>query len=212
MAKEKRTSRNSATAKSERGHDVIDSLKPEESVQVLRRLLSLHPDLRAEAEQITGALLGTVSFEDTADAVEDAVTQFGLDDLNERAGAHSWGYTEPTEAAWELLDEAMEPFMEDMKRYLDLGLEKEALEVCKGIVLGLYQIRDRTADEFLGWAPDFPAEAATNALQCWLCGGGRKPADKSATTKRRVFPRDFIGVHVPEWREMLEGVLLKEPS
>jgi hypothetical protein len=104
----------------------------------------------------------------------------------------------------------VEPFVEDMKRHLGLGLDEEAFEICKGIVLGLYQCRNASADEFLGWEPDFPAEAAANALERWLSGGGRKPRAQSVATRRRVFPKDFIGAHVPEWREMLEGVLCKE--
>lgn len=47
------------------------------------------------------------------------------DDLNARAGRHEWGYVEPTEAAWEILEETVEPFREDMKRHLDLGLEAD---------------------------------------------------------------------------------------
>ena len=45
-----------------------------------------------------------------ADEVEDALLQFDYDDLNGRARSHSWGYVEPSEAAGELLEEALEPF------------------------------------------------------------------------------------------------------
>jgi hypothetical protein len=40
---------------------------------------------------------------------------------------------EPSEAAWEILEETVEPVLDDMKRH---GLEAEALEICKGMVLG----------------------------------------------------------------------------
>lgn len=40
----------------------------------------------------------------------------------------------------EILEETLEPFVEDMKRLLDLGLEAEALEICKGVVLGCYRL------------------------------------------------------------------------
>lgn len=36
-------------------------------------------------------------------------------------------------------------------------------EICKGVVLGLYRIRDTRGDEFPGWAEDFPTEAAADA-------------------------------------------------
>lgn len=99
-----------------------------------------------------------------ADDVEHDLRSLDLDDLGDRAGQHRGGYTSPTEAAWELLQEAVDPFLADMKRQMELGLEREALEVCKGVVLGLYRIRNTRGDEFLGWAEDFPAEAADDAF------------------------------------------------
>src|SRR5271157_4905766 len=147
---------------------LLDEIQPGEAALVLRRLLAVHPELVSEAEEISRSTLGGVSFESVAGEVEDAIRQFDIDDLNGRAGSHSWGYTEPTEAAWELLEEAVEPFVEDMKRHLGLGLHDEALEICKGIVLGLYQCRDSGSDEFLGWAEDFPAEAAGSVVADWM--------------------------------------------
>lgn len=78
---------------------LLDGLKPEESRAILQRLLAAHPDLRAEVERIARSVLGAVSFEDIADAVEDAVRALDLDDLHGRAGRHSWGYVEPSQAA-----------------------------------------------------------------------------------------------------------------
>lgn len=41
------------------------------------------------------------------------------------------------DAAWEVLDATVQPFVEDLKRHGELGLEAEALEICKGALLGL---------------------------------------------------------------------------
>ena len=185
---------------------LLDSLQPEEAALTLQRLVSAHPELRGEAEHIARSLLGAVSFESVADQVEDAIRQLDLDDLNGRAGGHSWGYVEPTEAAWELLEETVGLFIEDMKRHLGLGLEQEALAICQGIVLGLYRLRNETGDEFLGWAPDFPAEAAGNLMADWLAAGKQKNPGKPSGKKQRVFPTGFADKHVPEWREMLHRI------
>jgi hypothetical protein len=95
---------------------ILDRLKPEEAQDVLRRILATLPDIRAEVEKIARSLLGEVSFETIADEVEDAVSAFDLDDLHGRAGRHEWGYVEPNEAAWEIREEAVEPFVSDIKR------------------------------------------------------------------------------------------------
>ena len=189
---------------------LLDELQPGEAALVLRRLLAGHPELVGEAEEISRSTLGGVSFESIAGEVEDAVRQFDLDDLDGRAGRHSWGYTEPTEAAWELLEEALEPFVENMKRHLGLGLHAEAFEICKGIVLGLYQCRDSAGDEFLGWAEDFPAEAAGSAVADWISAGKPGASSNPPGPNRVLLLRKFMDEHVPEWPWISKQVAGKE--
>ncbi|MBI3698610.1 MAG: hypothetical protein HY238_27685 [Acidobacteria bacterium] len=174
---------------------------------MIARLVAAHPELRAEAEQIAESVLCEAFFEDVAGEVEDAVRQLGLEDLSGRAGRHSWGYTEPTDAAFELLEEVVQPFLEDMENKMGLGLPSAALEVCKGLVLGLYRCRDKEGDDLLAWAPDFPAEAAGNAIVTWLRGASGQPRGKRASHERQAFPQDFVDEFVPEWRSLVASAL-----
>ncbi len=186
----------------------VEQLEPGESRELLQRLLDAHPELRKEAERMARGLLGEAAFDSIAEEVQYDVESVSLEDLNSRAGRHEWGYTEPTEAAWELLQEAVDPYLDDMQRYIDLKLEKEALEICKGIILGLYRIRANESGEVLGWAPDFPAEHAGWVLERWTRGTdkpGRAALDKNR--RRPRFPRRFVDNHVPEWDNLINTVL-----
>jgi len=138
------------------GRRTVEGLKPEEAAGVLRPLLEVHPDLATEAEEIAPSLLHQVDYEDVAAEIEDEIRGLDYEDLNARAGSHEWGYIEPSEAAEEILEETVEPFREDMKRYLELGLEAEALEICKGLGLGCYRRSERAGGDVLGWAPGLP--------------------------------------------------------
>ena len=113
--------------------------------------------------------------------------------------------TRPTEAAWELLQEAVDPFLSDMKRQMELGLGREAREICKGVVLGLYRIRDLRGDEFLGWAEDFPTEAAADAVRI-LARGSQKGVGGTRRA-RPHFDEEFVDKYVPEWRNLIARVL-----
>ena len=179
--------------KKRRAPSILDQLKVEESREVLGRLLAAHPDLRGQAERIARSLLGEVAFEQVADEVEDEVQSVDVDDVRGRAGRHEWGYVEPTEAAWEALEEAIEPFIEDIKRQAGLGLDKEALETCKGVVLGLYRVEHGKGTSVVEEAPDFPAEAAARAIETWR-GRARQGC---------ALPAEFVERFVPEWKEML---------
>ena len=193
MARIKNSSSNTKRA-------LLDQLQPGEAAVVLQRLLALHPELLTEAEAISRATLADVSFESIAGDVEDSIRQLDLDALNGRAGHHSGGYTGPSEAARELLEEAVEPYLEDMKRHLSLGLDDEAFEICKGIVLGLYQCRDESVDDFLTWASDFPKEAAGDTVANWVAAGKQGSSGKLRGKDRALLLREFVDKHVPEWQ------------
>ncbi len=203
-------------AKVTRGHpapsgkatSVLDQLKPAEAGIVLQRLLAAHPDLHAEAGQIARALLGEVSFEDVAGEIETAARALDLDDLNCRAGSHRWGYQDPSDAAWELLEEVVDPFLEDMKRQAELHLEAKALEICKGIVLGLYSVRHKpNGSTVLGWPPDFAVQTAMSAVEMWSTRGGGTWKVRRARRGRPTFPRAFVAEYVPEWSSLIAETL-----
>lgn len=178
---------------------LLNKLDNAEAASVLKELLDRHSELRSEAEAIARDLLAEVSLFSVADDVESAVLQYDYDDLNGRAGNHSWGYVEPSEAASELLEEAVEPFISDMKRYLDMGLEDQARQFCQGILLGLYRVRDGSNNDILSWAPDFPEEAAGDALQVWMAPAGADGDAAPAKGTSRHFPPGFAKEHLPDW-------------
>jgi len=157
-------------------------------------------------EQIARGLLRDISFESVADNVEDALRSLDLDDLGSRAGRHYGGYTSPSEAAWELLHEVAAPFLENMKRQRELGLEAGAPEICKGLLLGLYRIRDLQADEFLGWAPDFPEETAADALRLWAGREGLKPT-RRARRAGPHFDQKFVNNYIRDWSALVVRAL-----
>ncbi|MEK7754088.1 MAG: hypothetical protein AAB654_19345 [Acidobacteriota bacterium] len=179
--------------------NLLDKLESHEAAAVLSGLLARHAELRTEAEAIARSVLGEVSMLTVAGEVEDALLQFDYDDLNGRAGSHSWGYVEPSEGAGELLEEAIEPFVAQMTRHLEMGLESEALVLCQGILLGLYQVRDGAGNDILGWAPDFPDESAAHVVGLWTGKDGAK------TGRRRNIPPEFVREHLPEWDWILEA-------
>jgi hypothetical protein len=104
-----------------------------------------------------------------------------------------------------LLQDAVDPFLADIKRQMELGLEMEALETCKGVVLGLYRIRGTRGDEFLGWAEEFPTEAAADAVRV-LAGSNLKGVGRTPRA-RPHFDEEFVEKYVPEWSDLIARAL-----
>jgi repressor LexA len=178
-------------------------LKGEEKVTLLRTLLRKHPELAEEVEALAASVIGDVSTEDIAQDVEDAVRCLDLDDLNSRAGSHADGYVEPSEAAWELVEDAVMPFIEDITRRVEGGQREPAIATCAGVVRGLRRLHDTEGGEVLGWTPDSPGEMAGDAVRA-LRKALRKldmPGDAGAPTS--ALPNSLREA-APEWTDVLE--------
>jgi hypothetical protein len=182
--------RPSARLRSERGTSrehsiVLDLLTGDEASAVLRKLVSSHPDLLPDAKRAANELLSTVSFTDIAKCVFDALLALDLDDLD--AGPRAGGYVEPSEAAWKAIEQTMTPYFRDLERRVKLRHEDEAIELCKGIVLGLYRAEQR-GFELLEYAEDCPSELAGHAVDVW-----------QRRHRNCTLPRSFIEKFTPDW-------------
>lgn len=182
--------------------DTLDYLGAGECAQVLRELLKRHRDLRGEANEIAESLIDDVSVEVLAEDIAYLVGSIGIEELGSRAGKQSWGYVEPSEAAWELLEESIEEIRADMKRRFEAGTKPAAEKICQGIVLGLHEVDGSNSDGALGWAPDFPAEAAAWSLSLLL---EQYPQRWRQAAGNRVIKA--VEEQAGEWVEMLERVV-----
>jgi hypothetical protein len=203
-----RNLRNSTPARKERAParrkaatSVLQRLRADEAAAVLKILLERHQTLRSEAEEIATDLVSSPAVHEVGEGVFAAVTFIDIDEVTARAGRTSWGYVDPADAATELLEEAIEDFISDMKRRMQLGLEDAAEAICRGVVVGLYMARESESDGALGWAPDFPAEEACNVVEELLRAC---PVAKRTGTRDRLL--GLLAQDVPDWREMLEQV------
>jgi hypothetical protein len=69
------------------------------------------------------------------------------------------------DAAWEIVQEAVEPFLADVRRRALLGLSGLAAVVATGVVAGLYLVDPPDDGSVLAYAgPDVPGELADAVL------------------------------------------------
>ena len=88
----------------------IQSLNADEAARVLKSLLDEDPLLTKKIYDIAVKVAGNVDAESIRIRVFSALDRLDMDDLNSRAGRTRYGYVEPDEAAWELFEEALNPF------------------------------------------------------------------------------------------------------
>ncbi len=140
----------------------LDALDAAEKAAVLDELLTAQPDLREPAEAYAARIMKAARRSAVADDVESALKWLDINELNTRAGYRpGLGYVDPAEAADEILDEALQPFLDDLQRRAYIGMASAAAEVATGIILGLYKCREGSSETLLEYAPDYAAERAS---------------------------------------------------
>lgn len=184
--------RRSGPKRSKQSSSVVGSLTPVERGEVLKALLSAHPELEGEADRVAGALLLSVSVEQVASEVESALVGIPADALAARAGrVRGRGYVDETDAAWELLEEAIRPFRADLQRRAALRVDAAATSVAVGIIAGLHRVREPEMGTVLAYAGDeAPPEQASSVLDL---------AERLGV----VIPDDAPGTHWPGWTDRL---------
>jgi hypothetical protein len=141
------------------------ALSAAEKATVLDELLATRPDLRGPAEAYAVQVMTDADRLAVADDVEGALQGLDIEELNTRAGHRPGrGYVHPAEAADEILDEALQPFLDDLQRRADLGIGSAAVELAAGMLLGLYNCRHGNSETLLEYSPDYTAERASSVV------------------------------------------------
>ena len=152
---------------------------------VLDELVSADHELEDRAERAARSRLSDVETDDVASAAGAALLALDQEDLAAKAGPTRYGYVEPTEAAWSLLEAAIDPWLEDITRRARLGLSEAARRLGLGMLEALKRIGQHTRNDDLlvSWAPDFADETADRVTQVLAEAGiDATDADDAART------------------------------
>jgi hypothetical protein len=146
---------------------VLGALTDREKAELLDALVAHDATLVARAGREARSRLATVKIADVAIAVAEELLALDHEELSRHAGRTRYGYVEPTEAAWSLLEAALQPWLEDIARRAGLGFAGAARQIGLGVLEGLRHAGDgRGNDErLLSWAPDFTEEARITVLR-----------------------------------------------
>jgi hypothetical protein len=121
----------------------LDKLEDHECNLVLTELLALHSELRRDAEHIALALLSDVEAGEVAESIEAELRAADLNQLASRAGrVRGRGYVHENEAAAEILEELLQPALDNLARRASLGLVDAAGRIGLGLLKGLSRCRD----------------------------------------------------------------------
>jgi hypothetical protein len=170
-------------------HEILDHLSPTDALSILRTLADRDEALARRIAEIATGHLGDIDSEEVAAELYAELDALEVEEVWDRAGETRYGYVEPGEAADQMIEEVLEPFLEELGKYRKLGMNTETNRMCMGLLLGLYRFDHESTSEFKDWAPGTPIIFAEAVVDAWKAGAPNR-ADVKAL---KAFIEDELG-------------------
>ena len=150
--------------------EVLAEMSGDEALAIIRTLAD---EDSAIAERIVQIFYENLRDEEGGEVegvaadVFDELESLEVEELWEKSGSTRYGYVDPHEYAWDMIEERLSPFWEEMRKYQKLGLSAKAKNHCLGIMLGLRRFERDGKNEFKDWAADAPQGYIDRTFSKW---------------------------------------------
>lgn len=174
-----------------KGENIIGRINTTDALAILKILAEEDSNIAKKIEQIAKESLSGVDIEDIASQVYSDLDSIEVEEVWDRSGNTRNGYADPADVAWEMFEEELEPFIEELKKYQDLKMYDEAKNYCMGILKGIYRFEKESKSKYKDWAIDAPGEYFEMVLDVW-----KKGCKKSKNIKEM---EEFIKKNFSDW-------------
>ena len=173
-------------------NDIFDKISPNDALKILRQMTKTDNNLEKKIIELAEDLFRDVDVDKICEDVFDALDGIDVHELWDRAGPKTDGYTSPEDMSVEMFEEALEPFVQKMRKLSDLKMHQEAKLCCMGILKGIYQYEEDSGSEFKDLASDVLGESFGYILRGW---------GKNSNNKDKKEMKNFINKVCPVWSE-----------
>jgi len=153
----------------------LQNISFNEASQILKTLLEDNPELVKKAYEIAIRIADNVDIDTIMNDVYSELELLDVDDLYSHSGRTRDGYVDPAEKAWEMFEEALSPFIKEMKKSQKRALPVAAKSHCIGIIKGLQKFDEESYSDFKDWVEEAPDEYIDTVVEEWKKGS---PSDE----------------------------------
>ncbi len=171
--------------------DILDKINSNDALAILKILYKEDTNIAKRIEQIAREYLSEVDIDDIASEVYFDLDNIEVEEVWDHSGSTRDGYIDPGDMAWQMFEEALDPYLEELKKYQNLSMHNEAKKYCVGILKGIYQFEKESKSEYKVWAEDAPGEYFGQVLSEWK-EGCKNPKDVKEM-------EGFVKKNFPDW-------------
>ena len=148
----------------------LKSLNINEAAEVLETLLDDHPDLLKKAYDVAVKVTTDVDADEIAISVYQSLNSLDVEDLYSRSGKTRYGYVEPCEEAYVMLEEAIDPFINEMMKNQQRELPAISKTFCIGIINGLRRYAKESRTDFSEYIEEDANDYVYTVVEEWKKG------------------------------------------
>ena len=134
---------------------LLDTLDDYRARIVLSMLIRADPSRIERSEEYARSLLECVDYKNVADSLYSELNSIESEDVWDSSGKQRDGsYVDTGERAYEMVEEILEPYRDEISTYLQRGMPDASREYCMGVILGLWRINMDSYADLLEEIPD----------------------------------------------------------
>ena len=146
---------------------VLDDVSTEHANEILQRLADEDAKISKRIEELALEYLTRVDPDDIAEDVFYDLDILDVEDVWKNSGSTRYGYVDPYELAFEMFEEALELYVDKLRRCQKILMDEQAKLHCMGILKGINMFEREATTEFKDWAVDAPYENFIQVFEEW---------------------------------------------
>jgi hypothetical protein len=170
---------------------VLDDVSSEHAHEILIRLADEDAKISKRIQGFALEYLTKVDPDCIAEDIFYDLNILDVEDVWNNSGSTRYGYVDPYELAFEMFEEALEPYIDDLRKCRELSMDKKAKLHCMGILKGIEQFEREGTTEFKDWAVDAPHENFIRVFEEWK--------NENTNPKNLEEMDEFIKRNIPKW-------------
>ena len=177
---------------------VLDKVGTEHANEILQRLADEDAKISKRIQELALEYLTDVDPDGISEDIFYDLNILDVEDVWNNSGSTRYGYVDPNELAFEMFEEVLEPYIDDLRKCQKLSMDEKAKLHCMGILKGIDQFEREGTTEFKDWAVDAPYENFMKVFEEWR--------EENKNPKNLEEMDEFIKKNFPKWY----GSVLKE--
>ncbi|HUD44547.1 MAG TPA: hypothetical protein VMR41_03335 [Patescibacteria group bacterium] len=176
---------------------ILNNINADSALEILKKLADEDINISEKIEELALGYLTEVNPDSIAENIFNDLNSLEVEEVWDNSGSTRDGYIAPYELASEMFEETLETYLEELRKYQKLSMNKEAKLTCMGILKGLYMFKKKATTEFKGYVEDDPYTNFTEVFEEWA------EMNKDPKIEKNMY--EFVIKNFPEWSNVLKN-------